>query len=276
MDGLTRENVASHLQKYRLYLKRVATHGGQPGPVGLAGPSGHGGSTAAMNGTAGAQAGPSGLQSQPSGSVSARGAKNAANGHAGAAAQGNAAATQGGMPGGCWAFSTTLTHSDTLGHFWLLRRQVTAAWLSHHRCGMLPTPPVNSTVFAACACLYLPTGISGAAPGLDPTVAAAAADPSPSPDPAAAAAAAGMAGIGPLGGPNPMGTPGFPNPLLGPMPNPMAAMMNSAAAMNPMLGGMNPLSLGMGEWRCRGGEGGLNLSVQEGRPKRSLVGLEEL
>lgn len=85
-----------------------------------------------------------------------------------------------------------------------------------------------------------------------------------------------MAGIGPLGGPNPMGTPGFPNPLLGPMPNPMAAMMNSAAAMNPMLGGMNPLSLGMGEWRCGGGEGGLNLSVQEGRPKRSLVGLEEL
>ena len=120
VEGMTRENVASHLQKYRLYLKRVATHGGQPGPVRLAGPSGHGGGAAAMNGTSGAQAGPSGLSSQPSGSVSARGAKSAANGHAGAAAQANAAATQGGMPGGCLAAYTTLTHGNTLGHFWLL------------------------------------------------------------------------------------------------------------------------------------------------------------
>ena len=27
VEGLTRENVASHLQKYRLYLKRLSTQG---------------------------------------------------------------------------------------------------------------------------------------------------------------------------------------------------------------------------------------------------------
>ncbi len=32
VEGLTRENVASHLQKYRLYLKRLSAHGGQQMP----------------------------------------------------------------------------------------------------------------------------------------------------------------------------------------------------------------------------------------------------
>ncbi|GAX77779.1 hypothetical protein CEUSTIGMA_g5222.t1 [Chlamydomonas eustigma] len=35
VDGLTRENVASHLQKYRLYLKRVASVSGSGLPVGM-------------------------------------------------------------------------------------------------------------------------------------------------------------------------------------------------------------------------------------------------
>ncbi|KAG2327985.1 hypothetical protein Bca4012_037023 [Brassica carinata] len=32
VEGLTRENVASHLQKYRLYLNRLTTEGGGPSP----------------------------------------------------------------------------------------------------------------------------------------------------------------------------------------------------------------------------------------------------
>ncbi|WOL15784.1 hypothetical protein Cni_G24565 [Canna indica] len=38
VDGLTRENVASHLQKYRLYLKRMQGLGGSGGAGGGAGP----------------------------------------------------------------------------------------------------------------------------------------------------------------------------------------------------------------------------------------------
>ncbi len=47
MDGLTRENVASHLQKYRLYLKRVAGVSGSAAGMmpGLVSTSGGGGSS---------------------------------------------------------------------------------------------------------------------------------------------------------------------------------------------------------------------------------------
>ncbi|XP_010452413.1 PREDICTED: transcription factor PCL1-like [Camelina sativa] len=41
VDGLTRENVASHLQKYRLYLKRMQSGGGGGGGGGSVGDSDH-------------------------------------------------------------------------------------------------------------------------------------------------------------------------------------------------------------------------------------------